>query len=161
MHPTSPCEDDLTAADEILLTAMKTGDIGAARAALAAGANPNLAPDGYPLLCTCAGQGHLETVDLLLAHGADPNSRGGEGHTAMMMASFAPSPKAVAVLESLSRAGADINAQSENGRTALDAATDLKNTPAILWLHGKGATGRKASVQLAKRLAREQAGPNR
>ena len=56
-----------------LLFAARSGDVGSARALLAAGANPNEAlPDGASALVVAAHSGHTNLGALLLEKGANP-----------------------------------------------------------------------------------------
>jgi len=69
-----------------------------------------------------------EAVKLLLANGADPNTRNSVGRSALMLATFGqPS----SVVEALLQAGAKVNAQDRNGNTALMAAVEYNNVEAV------------------------------
>jgi len=70
----------------------------------------------------------LECVELLLEHGAEPNSTQHGGWTALHAAVSIPDPRMVALL--LAR-GADPRQQNEFGKSPLDIARE-KNDPAVL-----------------------------
>jgi hypothetical protein len=68
--------------DDLLLAAVEAGNLQSARAALAAGASPNATAvvqdesaccSSTPVLYVACSRGDAEMVQLLLAHGADPN----------------------------------------------------------------------------------------
>ena len=72
------------------------------------GAYPNLPAAGEPPLLTCARTGRVETIELLLSHGANPNiTDGWKGQTALM---WATAEDHVAVVETLVAHGAHANA---------------------------------------------------
>ena len=77
---------------------------------------------GTTLLMDACEHGHIETVGVLLAHGADPNLCGNIhpsiGVTALMKASAA-NP---AIVQKLLDAGAAVNARDDLGETALHSA---------------------------------------
>src|SRR6516225_8673961 len=63
----------------------------AVHALLDMGANPN--PRGrFPLLSQAAFQGQLETTRVLVERGGDPNAKGQQDATPLMMAAAAPQP---------------------------------------------------------------------
>jgi ankyrin repeat protein len=70
-----------------LFEAVAAGDVEAARAALADGADVNeLGPERSTPLIVAAGQGRLELVELLLEHGAEPECRDAAHETALLKA---------------------------------------------------------------------------
>ena len=84
---------------------------------LEVGAFPNLRAAGEPPLLTCARSGQVEAVELLLAHGANPNiTDGWKGQTAVM---WAAEEDHAAVVETLVAHGADIDTKATPGETAL------------------------------------------
>jgi ankyrin repeat protein len=92
---------------------------------------------GFPLGNAAAG-GHVETIDRLLALGADIEMRQGsireglrrEGHTALMLAAYKGRFEAI---ERLLDAGADVNARDWNGgRTALHHARTTDALQALI-----------------------------
>jgi uncharacterized protein len=84
---------------------------------LNSGANPNGVPGGTPVLMTAARTGDVDTVKLLLTHGADVNAKGTErGQTALM---WAVAEKHSEVARLLIDHGADVNARSTSGFTPL------------------------------------------
>jgi ankyrin repeat protein len=128
------------------VAAIRTGDVEALRAALAA--DPELArarPDGQRTLLHVLTDwpGHLpravETLAVLLAAGADVDARfGGNGETALM---WAASSDDVPLIDGLLDAGADIEATGAviGGGTALDDAWAFGQWKAARRLVERGA----------------------
>ena len=81
-------------------------------------------------------EGDLVRVKELLAEGADPNVKDGEGWTALM---FATIKGHMEVARSLLGAGADVHAKNVKGWTALRFAVSLDDTEAIRLLLESGA----------------------
>ncbi len=101
------------------------------------GAYPNLLAAGEPPLLTCARTGNVETVELLLAHGANPNiTDDWKGQTAVM---WAAAEDHVAVIETLVAHGADVNAAATPGEAALFIAVQLGHDATTLALLAAGA----------------------
>ena len=93
-----------------LSLACVNGNPGIVEDLLELGALPNLRAAGEPPLLTCARSGNLETVELLHAHGANPNiADDWKGQTAVM---WAAAEDHVAVIETLVAHGADVNASA-------------------------------------------------
>ncbi len=91
------------------------------------GASPNLPAAGEPPLLTCARAGKVETVELLLTHGADPNiTDDWKGQTAVM---WAAAEDHVAVIETLFAHGADVNATAKHEAVINTFAPDANATP--------------------------------
>ena len=100
------------------------------------GAYPNLAAAGEPPLLTCARTGRVETVELLLAHGANPNvADDWKGQTALM---WAVAEDHVAVVETLIAHGADVNVTA-TGLTPLLLAVQLGQEASMRTLLAAGA----------------------
>ena len=74
---------------------------------------------GSTLLYSAAQNGHLEIVDLLIAHGADVNKRTLKGATALYTAAFNGD---ASMVEKLLRYGASPDVRKDDGWTALRAA---------------------------------------
>src|SRR5581483_736232 len=81
------------------------------------------------------------TVRMLLARGADPNTRGAaglpRGFTPLHLAS-ASEKTPVEVMKALIAGGADVHAAGRNGETALDVATLQGRTPVVALLRDTG-----------------------
>lgn len=75
---------------------------------------------GWTALMVAAAKGHAEITSILLDHGAEVNIRDIYHWTPLMRASFSGHEQAVAVL--LSDAEIDVNAQDDNGATAMHHA---------------------------------------
>jgi ankyrin repeat protein len=85
---------------------------------LAAGADPNARlASGETALMDAARRGNLETVRALLAAKADPNAQEAKGGQTALM--WAIAERHAGVAEELVRHGADVNARSKTGFTAL------------------------------------------
>lgn len=111
------------------------------RALLEAGANPNETIAqmtlAVPVLSRVARLRDVETMRVLLEHGADPNLKGSRGLTPLMMAAATdPSP---AMVRLLLGKGATVDARDEHGNTALDWALRLGDTEASRVLRKAGA----------------------
>ena len=100
------------------------------------GAYPNLAAAGEPPLLTCARTGRVETVELLLAHGANPNvTDDWKGQTALM---WAVAEDHVAIIDTLVVHGADVNVTA-TGLTPLLLAVQLGQEASMHTLLAAGA----------------------
>ncbi len=123
------------------------GHVGIAEQLLAAGADPNAAePSGRTPLHKAAATGHAEVARLLVDAGAEPLADK-RGDTPLHVAAWSiPCP---GILEALRQAGVDVDAQNEDGATALHMAAGLARRDDAEWLleHGvrtdlKDKTGR-------------------
>ena len=104
---------------------------------LEAGADPGLMASGEPPLLTCARTGSVETVELLLGRGADPNiPEAWKGQTAVM---WAAAEDHVSVVETLIAHGADVDAAATSGETALLFAVQLGHDATVRALLAAGA----------------------
>jgi ankyrin repeat protein len=111
-----------------LLFAARSGDVGSARALIAAGADANDAlPDGTPALTLAAHSGHGAVGSLLLEKGADPNGAG-PGYTALHAAVLR---KDAALVTALLARGADPNARMTKGTPMRRTSQDF-DLPAAL-----------------------------
>lgn len=109
-----------------LFHACKRGDLARVKSALAAGAKPEQSAkplDGSALM-VAARLGHLEIVECLLQHGANPNSKI-DGWTAL--GELVVHGKSLSMIDVLARAGADVN-------EACKGVTPLMNAAAGGWL---------------------------
>ncbi|HEV8487762.1 MAG TPA: ankyrin repeat domain-containing protein [Blastocatellia bacterium] len=106
------------------------GDTIAVQLFLAAGMDPNVYDEasGGNALMTAARGGHLETVSVLLAGGANP-----KGNTAVILATR------LDVLKLLLDHGADVNIGRLGGHTALAAATGTGDVARLKLLLERGA----------------------
>lgn len=109
------------------------------RSLLEAGANPDGAPDAYAgesPLKAAAMRGDLESVQLLLTAGADPEGST-PGRTALMLAASAGHRD---VLEALLDAGVEVNAKASSWpRTALACAAEAGQIECVRFLIEAGA----------------------
>jgi ankyrin repeat protein len=128
-----------------LMDALRRGDRRAFR--MQASAHPNVAtlrgPGGTTPLMYAALYGDVDAMRLLLAGGADPNSRNEAGATALMWA-VDDREKTRLLLER----GADANARSDDGRTPLMIAAGRAGNVDVVRLlldHGAGAPTRAAT----------------
>jgi uncharacterized protein len=101
---------------------------------LKAGANPNTAiGTGETPLMTCARAGSADAIRMLLVHGANVNAKEpNQNQTALMWAAAQQHPK---VLQALIEAGADLQAHTKSGFTALHFAArvgDMESTRTLL-----------------------------
>jgi ankyrin repeat protein len=123
---------------DALLQAARTGDVAAAVALLDA-AVPLEAVDffqGSTALILASHNGHLETVQALLAAGADTTARAQRGNTALILAS---DNGHLGVAQALLAAGADTAAQNQSGVTALILASDEGHQEVVQALLAAGA----------------------
>lgn len=105
---------------------------------LAAGADANAGlSSGETPLMKAAERGNLETLRMLLSHGANLNAREANGGQTPLM--WAISERRSAVTEELARRGADVHARSNNGFTALMFAAQLGDADSAGVLLSAGA----------------------
>lgn len=122
-----------------LLRAAWAGRTAAVEAILRLGKNPDDADsNGWTPLIVAARHGHDGAVRTLLDGGADPGLANGFGETALMWS--ARTQQTPEITEMLLVAGADVNAVSADGWTALDIANNYGSLPVIEALRGAGAT---------------------
>ncbi len=136
-------ENDQGDKDLALAGAARSGDLGAARALIGYGANPNadLSKRAAPyfggpvpapptaarsVLIEAASSGNPDMVRLILGYHPDLEKRDGEGKTAMFAAAEhgtkARENEMAESLRLLAEAGADVNARDNNGNTPLHEA---------------------------------------
>jgi ankyrin repeat protein len=117
---------------ELLTRAARAGDVRAIESFLDAGADPNLAgKDRHTALFFAVLFNRTQVVELLLAHHANPNPA--------MPLQFAADAGNLRIASMLIRAGADIDAASANGRTALHHAVLGRHLDVMQLLIEKGA----------------------
>lgn len=121
----------------ILLKAVRTGNLVAAKKALSCKADPNAQEqNGETALMIASGNNHIKIVQLLLAHGANVNGGGWiVGYPLMEAAREGHFEITKLLLEK----GADVNIMSDEGFTALDAAIVKNQVEVVQLLLNKGA----------------------
>ncbi|MFN7924253.1 MAG: ankyrin repeat domain-containing protein [Bryobacteraceae bacterium] len=119
-----------------LIETIRSGDLDATRAMLDTGADPNTKDaEGTPAVMNAALYGTAAHVKLLLDRGAKPDTPNATDSTALIWAAGDPDKAKVLIA-----AGADVNAQSKFGRTALMAAAGVAgNASTVKLLLEKGA----------------------
>ncbi|MBR0783828.1 ankyrin repeat domain-containing protein [Bradyrhizobium iriomotense] len=110
----------MTDEEIVLAGAAIRGDLAAVTEGLNRGVPPNIYLGGPTLLNLLAERGQVDVLRLMLSRGADPNSAGDNGFSALMSAAMTGQLAAVNVLLDH---GADRDLRDANGRTALDAAS--------------------------------------
>ena len=120
--------------------AVRSGDLAAARAAIADGADINrpIPPFLMPPLSLAAIRDDLDMVQLLLAAGADPNRPGNRGMNALS-AAVRSCHASAATITALIDAGADLEDLSGADLTPLMAAIQEERTDIALLLIARGA----------------------
>ena len=113
-------------AQAMLWDAAKSGDVEAARKAIAAGAHVNAldtrrSKNGRRPLNWAAYYDHVEVIELLLANGADINATNITGFTPIHHAAENDKEKSVIVLIN---AGADVGIANRRGKTPMDTAKE-------------------------------------
>lgn len=112
---------------------------------LNSGASPNGVPGATPVLMTAARTGNVDTVKLLLTHGAEVNAKETErGQTALMWAVAEKHPEVVRLLIDH---GADANTRSTSGFTALLFSAQQGDLDSARTLLEAGANVNDASPQ--------------
>lgn len=134
--------------DQRLHEAVADGNLAAAQAALAEGANVASEDLGQTPLEVASKRGRTKIVRLLLDHGADVNSADNNGNTPLMLAAKSIMASHYGgsyaeVVELLLEKGANVHARDEKGSTALNWAmasdSELDRTAIVKLLLDKGA----------------------
>lgn len=87
---------------------------------------------GYSALCVAAQKGDAWLVAKLLSAGGDPNVGCGEGgRSALALAALQGGKSSDEIVEALMRAGANVEALCDKGRTPLMLAAGNRNAPAV------------------------------
>ncbi|MDP3165953.1 MAG: ankyrin repeat domain-containing protein [Hydrogenophaga sp.] len=141
--PTAPAGPAVaySAVDGRLIDAQDAGDAAGLRAALAAGANPNLlAPNGSSVLMLAAHRGQLDHIELLLAAGAQPDLRqthkdSERGDTALLRAFYGGN---LAAAQRLVQAGASLAARNRWDWGPVHMAAQSGCIPCLEWLAAQG-----------------------
>ena len=122
-----------------LSLAARNGNPTLAATLLDAGADPHaVKPSGETVLMAAARAGSLEVVELLLPRGVDVNAREpGRRQTALMLAAAG---KHRGAAEALIAAGAEVDAASKGGSTALHFAVQQTDVPTARLLLDAGAS---------------------
>ena len=114
--------------------------------------------EGFTPLAIAAYDGKANIIPILLRFGADIKTRDKNGNTPLILVTRLSDQKnAVAVAKQLLDAGIDINAQNNNGETALYRAVLKKNYALIRFLIENGADASIATNQGQTPLALAQA----
>ena len=109
-----------------LLQAARKGDVAAVEKALDKGVPIESTNDkGETPLCLAVIGGHVSTISTLLSHHAQIEARTKKGATPLLCARDNVSASRIDVMRALLSAGANIDAQDENGDTALHHAVSL------------------------------------
>lgn len=130
-----------SAVDGRLLDAQNAGDAAALRAALAAGANPDLlAPNGSSVLMLAAHRGQLEHIEALLGAGAKPDLRQTQkdselGDTALLRAFYGGN---LAAAQRLVQAGASLSARNRWDWGPVHMAAQSGCIQCLKWLATQG-----------------------
>ncbi|MDP2206621.1 MAG: ankyrin repeat domain-containing protein [Alphaproteobacteria bacterium] len=136
------------------------GDIEKVRAALDAGADPNVLRNDqdYSALSFHAEGKRLQIVALLLERGARPDFGSSAGHTPLMVAARAGNLPLVTLLH---EKGANLNAQSDSGWSALHNAAYWGRGPVIQYLmeHGADINLRDSRMNKAADIAAKEGYP--
>ena len=133
-------QGDFTVAD--LVAVAGDGDLELIREILDSGVDVNGAgEDGVTALMQSVSGAHVELVEFLLSRGARPDARDDEGMTAFLWTvdqcgSNASNDEELGpdywkILRILAKAGADVNAQNNNGQGALEIARSLGDDTAV------------------------------
>jgi ankyrin repeat protein len=110
------------------------------RLLIARGANVNVRNNfGQSPLSYAAESGSLETLNLLLAHGAAANIADNGKSTPLINVALYHNQDTVEIARSLLRAGADVNAISNDHQTALSNAIRARNRALVQLLRQAGA----------------------
>ena len=121
-----------------LMIAARTGNAALVDTLLASGAdvNASVRKTGHSALMWAIGEGHYESVRLLVAHGADVDARAQTGFTPLL---FAARGGDVESAELLIAAGADVNRTGSDGTHALALAILYLQDRFALYLLEQGA----------------------
>lgn len=143
----SPCDqravqdrltnEEWTIGGRWLLVAVRCDNTSMVRDALDAGASPDSTDDGggWSALHEDADEGALETVDLLLERGADPDAASERG-SPLLIASFDGRDEvAIALLDG----GADVDSEDPDGWTPFVAASSIGDAELVEMLLARGA----------------------
>jgi ankyrin repeat protein len=141
---------DPQARDSALAAAASSGSIEAIRLLLEHGANPNSLDEyGGTVLAHAAASGIPEVVETILAYQQDVNAKNNMGTTALMVvvdawrgSVEAPPVNRAEVVRLLLQAGADPNAQDEEGNTALIDCSWDADAALLLIKHGADVNAR-------------------
>ena len=121
-----------------LMVAARTGNAKVVEALLAHGAavNASVRKTGHSALMWAVGEGHYESVRLLVAQGADVDARARTGFTPLL---FAARTGDIASADVLLAAGADVNRSGSDGTHALPLAILYLQDRFALYLLEQGA----------------------
>lgn len=141
-------QDEKANKNNMMHAAIHVGDVGALKAALESGANPNaenLRGTGWSALGRAAFEGDVEILRALLKAGANVNARDVNGNSALHWAmqsqwhNDSTDDAAIGVVESLLDAGADVNAVNTSKQTPLHVAGQFNAMAMARVLLARGA----------------------
>jgi hypothetical protein len=117
------------------------------------------ATDGHGLspLIYASWRSHLEAVDTLLAHGADPNGPNPIGWTPLYFAIVGPredrrNERIAGTIERLLSAGASLDCRDRYGRTPIELARLCGSPDLVAMLDGRSARNVRPSVRSSEGL---------
>jgi len=145
----------LRAYEDPLVSAVRSGDVKAAKALLASGEDPNrpFGVNDWPPLMHAVHKNQIKTATVLLTYGADVDCGGPDGMTPLMMAAAYGNADMVRLLL---KHHADLHLKTSEGSTALDYAltglSDIDNFTMFSCMDETAKLLRGSEAQLESRL---------
>jgi len=110
------------------------------RTLLEAGARPDDCSDDVTPLMTAVDKDSLQTVQMLLDHGANPLAKDDDGtHPIHFMSTLYDDPDKLKIADLLIKSGEDVNVTDNNGNTVLMYVCGWRDIPALRFLIAHGA----------------------